>query len=164
MDSWAIRGDGFALPKNAPVLPSFRTAVPVAPGALGRIFAFVQTIKDSAGRTDAIKSDLGTTGSALPAVNLAGLQPVITAKINGVHVDLGWTWGGHSNEVDLLQIQKDSSDGKGFTDLVHDTTPNYTDTTPFPATATVWKYRAIFQVNGAPIGQWSTTVSVAVGG
>jgi hypothetical protein len=49
-------------------------------------------------------------------------------------------------------------------DLVHDTTPNYTDTTPFPATATVWKYRAIFQVNGAPIGQWSAVVSVAVGG
>jgi hypothetical protein len=45
-----------------------------------------------------------------------------------------------------------------------DTTPGYTDTQPFPATSTVWLYRAIYQVNDARVGVWSQSVSVAVGG
>ena len=31
--------------------------------------------------------------------------------------------------------------------LTYDTTPGYTDTTPFPATLTKWKYRAIYRVD-----------------
>ena len=170
--SAAQTGDGTALcvlpAFTAPPLPgvegSLPAVVPVFTGALHRIFAFVQDIKVSAGRTDAIETDLGTIGSVSATPDPATLQPVITAKVNGIHVDIGWGWGGNRAHVDLLQIQADRSDGKGFTDLVHDTTPNYTDTTPFPATSAVWKYRAIFQVNGAPVGLWSTTVSVAVGG
>ena len=145
-----------------PALPA--GVVPVNPGALTRIFALVQLIKDSAGDTPTIDSDLRIVGSVQITPNLADLQPVITAKVNGIHMDIGWGWGGNRDHVDLLQIQVDRADGKGWVDLVHDTTPNYTDTTPFPATPAIWKYRAIFHVNGAPTGIWSNTVSVAVGG
>ena len=138
--------------------------VPVLTGALDRLFAFVQTIKDSAAMTEAIATDLGVIGSTTTPPPPATLQPVIKATINGDHVDLRWSWDGQHDHVDLLHIQVDRHDTKGFVDLVHDTTPNYTDTTPFPAPLTKWDYRAIWNVNGAPIGQWSATVSVAVGG
>ncbi len=116
----------------------------------------------SARDTDAIESDLGIVGAAATPPAPGSLQPILTAKINGLHVDLHWGWQGNRDHVDLLQIQVDR--GQGWVDLVHDTTPNYTDTTPFPATLTKWNYRGIYHVNGAPIGQWSATVSVAVGG
>ena len=153
---------------TAPPLPAagngLPAVVPVFTGALDRIFAFVQTIKDSAAMTEAIATDLGVIGSTTGTPAPATLQPVIKAIVNGNQVDLPWGWNGQRDHVDLLQIQVDRHDGKGFVDLVHDTTPNYTDTTPFPAVLTKWDYRAIWNVDGAPIGQWSAMVSVAVGG
>jgi len=153
---------------TAPALPgpegSLPAVVPVAPGALGRVFDLVQFIKNSPGRTDAIESDLRTVGPAITPAPAGPLQPVIKALVNGLHVDIKWNWGGHAAEVDLLQIQVDRGDGKGWVDLAHDTTPNYTDTAAFPVASTIWKYRGIFHVNGAPTGVWSETVSVVVGG
>gem|GEM_PF-6810046 len=48
--------------------------------------------------------------------------------------------------------QVDRADSKGFVMLTFDTTPDDTDTTPFPDTATRWKYRAIYRV-GEPTGR-----------
>jgi hypothetical protein len=45
-----------------------------------------------------------------------------------------------------------------------DTTPNYVDTQPFPATKAVWSYKAIYRADDAQVGQWSQVVTVAVGG
>ena len=58
----------------------------------------------------------------------------------------------------------DRSDSKGFRHLVTDTTPNYTDTEPFPTAKAIWTYKAVFFVDDAPVGQWSQPVSVTVGG
>jgi hypothetical protein len=55
----------------------------------------------------------------------------------------------------------DRGEGKGFGPLAFRTTPNYTDTQPFPAAHTVWTYRAIYRVGDAQVGLWSQTVSVA---
>ena len=38
------------------------------------------------------------------------------------------------------------------------------DTTPLPATAAKWKYRAIYRVADARVGVWSDEVSITVGG
>ncbi len=43
-------------------------------------------------------------------------------------------------------------------------THNYNDTTPFPAAKTIWSYKAIYHAGEALIGNWSATVSIAVGG
>ena len=43
-----------------------------------------------------------------------------------------------SNSLELLV---DRADGKGFVTLAYDTTPDYTDTTPIPATPTKWTYK-----------------------
>ena len=79
----------------------------------------------------------------------------------GTHVDLVWGWQGHRRFLDQIEIQVDR--GSGWTILAFDTTPGYADTTPFPATATQWKYRAIYRVNDMQVGLWSATASVMVG-
>jgi len=45
-----------------------------------------------------------------------------------------------------------------------DTTPNYTDSAPQPATQAIWKYKAIYRIDDQQAGQWSQEVSVVVGG
>jgi hypothetical protein len=40
-----------------------------------------------------------------------------------------------------------------------DTTPNYIDTEPLPATAAKWTYRGMYYVGDAPVGQWSDPVN-----
>ena len=64
-------------------------------------------------------------------------------------MQVGWGWQGFSAFLDMLEIQVDRGDGKGWVFLTYDTTPNYTDTAPFPATPTKWKYRAIYRVGDA---------------
>ncbi len=66
--------------------------------------------------------------------------------------------------LDQCELQVDRAGGKGFIVLTFDTTPGYTDTTPFPAALTKWKYRDIYRVDDHQVGQWSAEVSVNVGG
>ena len=55
-------------------------------------------------------------------------------------------------------------DGKGYGLLAYDTTPNYTDTAPLPATPVKWKYKGIYRVGDQRVGLWSNEVSITVGG
>lgn len=49
--------------------------------------------------------------------------------------------------------------------LVMDTTPGYIDTNPLPAASVKWKYRSIYCIGESPpVGQWSDTVEITVGG
>ena len=72
-------------------------------------------------------------------------------------------WGGYSEFLDMCEIQVDRSDSKGFVPLCFDTTPNYTDTTLFPANPAKWTYQAIYRVGDHRVGQWSNPVTIAVG-
>ncbi len=51
----------------------------------------------------------------------------------------------------------------GWTLLAFDTTPNYTDLAPLPATLAKWKYCAICRVGDHQVGVWSNTVELTVG-
>ena len=62
----------------------------------------------------------------------------------------------------MIELQVDR--GTGYVLLANDTTPNYTDTTPLPATPTKWKYKAIYRVGDQRVGLWSNEVSITVGG
>ena len=84
--------------------------------------------------------------------------------ISGSHVLIKWGWGGNSAYLDMCELQVDRGDGNGFVLLAYDTTPNYIDTQPFPATPVKWTYRAIYRVGDSRVGQWSLSVSVTVGG
>jgi len=160
----AQTGDGSALM----VLPVYVTpalpngATPVNTGALTRIFALVQDIKNGGKCSDTNAATLGIVGSTQTGPDYTTLQPVFNVSIVGGQVVIKWTWGGYAAWLDSCEIQVDRGDGKGFVMLTMDTTPGYTDTQPFPAAHTVWTYRAIYQVNDARVGVWSQSVSVAV--
>jgi len=160
----AQTGDGTSLM----VLPVFVTpalpagAAPVNTGALTRVFALVQTIKNSGKCSDTDASDLGIVGSEQPGPDWTNLQPVLTVSIGGGQVQVKWNWRGYAAWLDACEIQVDRGDGKGFVLLTIDTTPGYTDTQPFPATRTVWTYRATYQVDDSRVGVWSQPVSLAV--
>ena len=147
---------------TAPALPT--GVVSVNPGALNRIFALAQIIKDSGKSTEAINTNLGLIGSAQTAPDVATLKPVISVSISGTLVNVKWGWGGNGSFLDSCEILVDR--GAGFVLLTIDTTPNYTDTQPFPAAgqSALWKYKAIYRQGDQRVGQWSDVVSVAVAG
>ena len=153
---------------TAPALPpadgTLPAVVPVLPGALDRIFALVATIKDASGYLDSIGADLGLIGAQQSGPDYATLQPKLDLKLQASSVFIGWGWQGYSAFLDQLEIQVDRGTGAGWTMLTWDTTPDYTDTTPFPATPTKWKYRAIYRVDDAQVGLWSDVKEVVVGG
>jgi hypothetical protein len=144
-----------------PALPT--GVVAVAPGALTRIFALVQLIKDSGKCTDTIATNLGIIGSVQTGPDLTTVQPTIDAAVSGSHVDVAWGWGGHVAYLDSCEIQVDRGDGKGYGLLTIDTTPGYTDTQPFPAGKAIWTYKAIYRVDDVQVGHWSSPVSTTVG-
>lgn len=162
----AQSGDGSALM----VLPVFTPPTPptgvvaVNTGALDRIFALVQTIKDSSGCTEAIATDLGIIGGAQTAPDFTTLAPVFKVTKTSSGVNVAWGWGGYGAFLDMIEIQVDRNDNKGFVFLANDTTPGYVDTTPQPSTPVKWKYRAIYRVGDDQVGQWSSEMSITVGG
>ena len=84
-----------------PALPTGVSAV--APGALTRLFALVQIIKNSGKCTDAIGADLQNTGSGATAPDLSTVQPVISAKVSGSEVGVKWGWQGQSAWLSRLR-------------------------------------------------------------
>jgi len=161
--SQAQSGSGpLALPTFTPAaLPDGVVARPA--GALDRIFSLVAELKGNEACTEPMAVDLGILGALAPAPDMSVIQPVIsaTALTNGVQIN--WSWQGWAKFLDQCEIHVDRSDGKGWTILTFDTTPGYLDTTPAPTSFTQWKYRAIFRLDDAQVGQWSAEVSVSVG-
>ena len=147
---------------TVPALPTGVTAQ--LPGALTRIFALVQDIKNSGKATDAIQADLRIVGSVETGPDEATLQPIIGARVSGGAVDITWGWNGYRKWLQCCEIVVDRGDSKGFVALVMDTTPNYIDTETFPSKPTIWAYKAVYRADDKRVGQWSQTVSVTVGG
>lgn len=158
-----MREGGTPPSAGAPVAPVFPAAVPaVALGVEVRFRNLVKAIKSHANYNEAIGQTLGIEGPQKTGPDLSTLQPDITVSLSGNAVQLGWGWGGHSAFLDMCELQVDR--GAGWVALAHDTTPNYTDTTPLPATPAKWKYRAIYRVGDQQVGLWSNTVEAVVGG
>ena len=86
---------------------------------------------------------------------------MVDVTLSGNAVQIGRGWGGNTSFLDMCEIQVDR--GTGWALLAFDTTPNYTDTTPMPATPAKWKYRAIYRVGDSKVGVWSNTVEIMVG-
>jgi hypothetical protein len=160
----AMSGSGpLSLPVHTPpALPDGVVARPA--GALSRIFDLVSELKENNACVESICIELGILGSVEATPDLTQARPEITATVSAAGVQIGWGWQGLAKFLDQCELQVDRADGKGFVVLTYDTTPGYTDTTPFPATLTKWKYRAIYRVDDHQAGQWSAEASVNVGG
>lgn len=160
-----IARDGGAIPAGgAPVAPVFPTTVAaVAPGIETRFRALVRQIKASGNYNSAIGAALGIEGAEQIPPDLNKIAPRLTATVTGGHVAIGWGWEGHAEFLDQCELEVDRGTGT-FALLSIDTTPNYTDTQPFPSGTAKWIYRATYRVGDNRVGQWSTPVSVMVGG
>ena len=156
-------GDNAPAGQIVPVLPAdFPAAVPA--GIVRRFRELVKRLKASKNYTPTIGQALGIEGTMQTGPDLAIIQAILELSIIGNAVFIAWGWQGFSAFLDMLEIQVDRGDGKGWVFRTYDTTPNYTDSYPLPATPTKWKYRAIYRVGDAQVGQWSNTVEVTVGG
>ncbi|MBB5349970.1 hypothetical protein HNR46_000191 [Haloferula luteola] len=148
---------------GAPVAPVLPVEVPaVGPGIEERFRALVRRIKAHPAYSEAIGLALGIEGSQTTGPELATLAPVLKLTVAGGKVEIAWGWQGYGSHLDMIEILVDR--GSGFGPLTFDTTPGYTDTASFPATPTRWAYKAIYHQGDSPVGQWSSEVSVIVGG
>ena len=160
-----IREGGTPPATGAPLPAIFPAAVAaVALGIEVRFRALVKQIKAHPSYNVGIGEVLGIEGPTHAGPDFAILKPLIKLEVSGGSVIIRWSWQGFSAFLDMIEICVDRADGKGFVTLCQDTTPDYTDTTPAPATPTKWTYKAIFRVGDQRVGQWSDEASLTVGG
>jgi hypothetical protein len=156
---------GGKLPASgSPAVSSLPASVPaVAPGVEVRFRALVRQIKAHPSYNEAIGSALGIEGTASTAPDLTTLKPKISLELTGGQVLVRWSWQGQSAFLDMAEICVDRGDGRGFTPLAFDTTPDYLDTTPLPQIPAKWTYKIIYRVGDQRVGQWSDEVTLVVG-
>lgn len=158
------REGGTSPATGAPVTPTFPTAVTaVAPGIEPRFRALVKQVKAHPAYNAGMGEALGIEGNEKSGPDFSTFKPLLKLEIEGGAVQVGWTWQGQSAFLDAIEIEVDRGTGT-FSLLTFDTTPDYTDTTALPATAAKWRYRAIYRVGDARVGQWSSTAEITVGG
>lgn len=159
LDGSGIVPAELVLPTMSPDFPP-----PVAPGIVSRFRKLVKWIKTLDGYNEPMGQGLGIEGRQSFKPDLAAIAPELDAQLVGSRVEVKWEYQGLSDWVDLLEIQVDRGDGRGYVLLTFDSIPGYVDTAPLPAVATVWKYRAIFRKSETRVGQWSKEVRINVGG
>ena len=134
----------------------------VTPGVVTRFRLFVAFLNGLTGFAEDIAQALKITGAEQPGADLAAVKPVLPLEMRGGLVFIDWSWGGHSADLDGLEIQVDRGTGT-YTLLTIDTRPGYLDTEPMPATAGRWKYKGIFRKDDARVGLWSDVAETPVG-
>ena len=154
-------GGAVALPVfTPPALPAGTVARDE--GGLTRIFDLVAAIKEIDACGESLCTDLRIVGPESGPPDFAALAPQLTLEISGNAVKIGWGWLGYGKWLDQCELQVDR--GQGWQTLTFDTTPDYIDSHPFPATVAQWKYRGIYRVDDVQVGQWSAVVGIAIGG
>ena len=51
-------------------------------------------------------------------------------------MNIGWNWGGYTDFLDMIEIQVDRNNTKGWVALTFDTTPGCVDSYPQPSVLT----------------------------
>jgi hypothetical protein len=155
----AAHGDNLG---DIPVTPTPGTPPPtVPPDIFGRATTLAVRIKNHPGCTEAIAQDLGLIGAEV-VVDPTTYQPILTLSLNAGHPHIGWPKLG----MDSLELWKDCGDGKGLVFLTITTNTDFADPSPLPApgVSAVWKYKAVYRLNDAQVGQWSDVATIGVMG
>jgi hypothetical protein len=127
----------------------------------GFLGALIVRIKKHRNYTEAIGKALHIIAPQSPAPDPALLQPELTFDYNGGYPVLYW----RHNGTDALEIEADYGTGT-FSLLTIQLSTSYEDDAPLPLPGTValWKYRAIYRIHDAQVGQWSKVLEVSVKG
>lgn len=151
-------GSAASLEPAPPTMDAAPTAV--NPGIFVRAASLAQRIKAHNDYTLADGQDLGLEGEEEADDDLSTIKPNIQVRlVNGGLPEIVWK----KKSADGIDIYVDRGTGS-FIFLATDTVPNYTDTFTLPSGAAVWKYRCIYRVDDAQVGQWSDIISVTVTG
>jgi hypothetical protein len=156
-------GTGIIVP-GEPAAPVFATTVAaVAPGIEPRFRDLAAIVRANPNANQPMLLALGLEGAEETGPDMGTIQPNFKVTVSGGAVQIGWSWQGQSAFLDMIRLEVDRGDGKGFVLLAMDTTPGYTDTMAFPAAPAKWTYRGIYCVGDSEVGQWSNPTSVMVG-
>jgi hypothetical protein len=128
---------------------------------IGFLGALIVRIKKHKNYTEAIGKALHIIPPQSPAPDPASLQPDLTFDFNAGHPVLYW----HHNGTDALLIEADYGTGS-FSLVTIQMTTRFEDSAPLPSPGTVvlWKYRAIYRIRDAQVGQWSKVLEISVKG
>ena len=138
----------------APLLP--------AVAVLKRVASIVTAIKSKPvyAKNDGLDLGIETTGTT--SVDVSTLKPLISVRIvSGGYPEIQWKKGNN----DGIEIQVDRGNNT-WQFLGVDLKPNYTDSSPLPASGAseVRRYRAIYIDDDNHVGLWSDAVEIAVAG
>lgn len=157
----ARKGKGGTVIGPFPVPPALTTPpATVLPNIEKRFRDLAQRMKKHASYTTAIGEDLQIEApDEVTDPNTA--KPAIKLRLTGGQVEVMWT----KLSMQAIEIHV-SRNGGAFEFLTIDTFPHYTDTAPMPPAgqSQIWKYKAIYRLNDARVGQWSDEVSITVMG
>ncbi len=143
---------------TAPALPA--GVVPVAPGALNRIFTLVKDIKNAAGFTEAIGSDLRVIGTADTTENPVPRFTLLVEQgptCQCVRIRF--------NKYGRTGVHIESRRNAGAWEFLGvDTESPYIDARPLlnPAQAEIREYRLRYWDKGEPTGDWTAVQKVTV--
>ena len=147
---------------DIPVTPDLGVPPPVVPpNIFGRASKLAVRIKKHPNCTEAIAQDLGIVG-AEQIFDPNSQKPLLALTLTAGHPHISCPRAG----MDSLELLADRGDGKGFGLLTIITNFEYTDNWPLPApgASAVWKYKAIYRLNDAQVGEWSDVASLGVMG
>ncbi len=147
---------------DVPVTPDLGTPPPtVPPDIFGRATRMAVRIKKHPACTASMAQDLGIVG-AEQVIDPNSQKPVLTLSLWAGHPHISCPKAG----VDSLEVLVDRGDGKGLLQLCIITIFEFTDNTPLPApgASAAWKYKAIYRVNDAQVGEWSDVATIGVMG
>lgn len=130
------------------------------PGIIPRLSALVAQIKAHRNYTQAIGQDLWLIGSK-HVIDPNAWKPILGIRLQAGHPIIIWTKGDAAG----IEIWVERGDGN-FAQLAINMEPYTTDTGALPpaGTSQVWRYRAIYLLHDAQVGQWSDIISLTVGG
>ena len=154
-------------PKSAAINPPAPLVVITPPTSLpyadivGFLGSLIVRIKKQKNYTETIGKSLHIIPAQTPSPDPALLQPELTFDYNGGHPVLYW----YHNGTDALVIEADYGTG-AFGLVTIQMSTSFEDSSPLPLSGTValWKYRAIYRIRDAQVGQWSKVLEVSVKG
>lgn len=143
---------------SLPVMPG--APATVAEGVFDRVTKLVTRIKNSPGYSDNIGADLGIITPAAPVIDVATLQPELSARLDVGRPRLKWIKG----YADAIDLYADRNDGGGFVLLGRLLKNEYIDVTSLAAGKIFdeWKYKAIYVIGDEQVGLFSKVTGVDV--
>lgn len=154
-----VNGNGSEPPAPAPVYQNIAPPTVVPFGVITRVSRMVKHIKSSENYNDAIGNDLGVIGSESDE-RTADMKPLLNVRLHAGKPVIEWKKG----QADSIDLYVNRGDGRGYTYLANDMSPDYTDELALPPDAKMaeWKYKGIYRIKDEQVGTFSDEVAVIV--